>query len=166
MLIISNLDDFFKALGRSARTAKECYISSYSIYAGITWDNVCTVTEFGYDNGGFKFFNLLEKRDVRTSIIVGKPMVIECRPGCPYCMEKQNQQVERIYNHQRRWPYFDWNICKEHHAKYIIFDNHDCFIGGRNVTDSSFFDLSFFVNDASLFEELKTIHRGKVLAAG
>ena len=158
-LIIDN-KDHFKVLFETVKKNKpsKCYISTFNIFAGITHDGKDVVEDYHYENISHDFLELLRNLKVKTEIVVGLPYFMECRKGCPDCLNEYQKRTRRIYKHFDKWPEFKWKALEFHHSKYILFSPKYSFIGGRNLTSSNYNDLTFLHTDTKLYNKLVKYH--------
>lgn len=133
---------------RVADKPDEILISSFGIYAGITYNGQDT-TEWG-DKYRLATRDLLETmRKIPTvRMMIGVASYRSCK-GEGYCKDCELQYAKgliRLAYHAELFPQFQWRVSTELHLKCAIFyygDNIKGVAGGRNFTDSSWADVTF-----------------------
>ena len=141
----------YKAIARfMSRRPNYITIVTYGLYAGITQngDNVAD----RYQNDVHDLLEAIDKnmdkvRDASVNIIVGLPEYYPCRLQCPDCLEKYKGQLIRMVKTAKHWPRFNWVFKKACHMKAFVFKKGSIYVGGvtggRNLSSSSWEDLSF-----------------------
>lgn len=133
---------------RVADNPQKILISSFGIYAGITYSGQDT-TEWG-DKFRLATRDLLETMrkidDVR--MLIGVADYRGCK-GERYCKDCELQYVKtliRLAYHAELFPELQWRVSTQLHLKCAIFyyeDDVRGIAGGRNFTDSSWADVTF-----------------------
>ena len=133
---------------RVAENPKSILISSFGIYAGISYAGQDT-TEWG-DKYRLATRDLLEtmRKIPDVKMLIGVAQYRGCK-GEQYCKDCEMQYVKtllRLVYHAELFPEFQWKVSTELHLKCAIF-YYDSAIkgvaGGRNFTDSSWADVTF-----------------------
>lgn len=122
-------------------------IASYGIYAGITFANEDTA-EWGdkYQLATRSFINRLKSVN-NVRILVGISEYRSCKNDNP-CLDCEKQYVKsliRLLNHAEKFDYCEWKMMYDLHLKCCVFENGDNIkgiCGGRNLSDSSWNDVS------------------------
>lgn len=131
-------------------------ISSFGIYAGImpNGDDIHLKSEKYHNRIHDVFDSLVEVPSVQ--VLVGVPSYIECIDYCSHCAEKYIRNMIRTHMHSKRWNY-SWKFSTELHLKcsvYIWKNLKRAIVGGRNMTNSSFADLSMLVKDEQVIDNI------------
>ncbi len=149
--LIIESKEHYAILSKCVKGADEVLIASFGLYAGILADGR-DVTEWGhkYDNLVHKFLDRL--RNIKSvKILIGLPVLTYCtpddQPKCPHCEVKHIRYLERLLHTTQHWPDFEWKVAQDLHLKFCGMFKKGVPIGGligsRNLTDSSWFDISF-----------------------
>ena len=147
--IILDLQEHYKTLSNFATGADEVLIASYGLYAGILHDGRDT-TEWGYkySNATHEFLDGL-KDTPNVKILIGLSPLTYCDVDkrCSDCETKYISQLERLLHTAEHWPKFSWAFTEELHMKFFGMFTAGAPIGGligsRNLSDSTWFDVSF-----------------------
>ncbi len=148
--IIVDTDEHYLALKEYVTEYPDSvYIATYGLYVGITGDGR-NCHEWGgkYTNRAQDFLNALV--DVpKVHILVGLPALIYCdkSEACEHCEAKHISFMERMLHTAKKWDAFHWKMAPEMHMKFFGFYRNQSPIGGitggRNLSDSDWFDISF-----------------------
>jgi hypothetical protein len=147
--IVIDTDKHYEALTDYAQKSDEIFIATYGLYAGITGDGR-DVTEWGpkYRNRAHELLDAIRKIP-KVEILIGLPTLIYCDKAkqCKHCEEKHIGYLERLWHTAQNWEDFNWKIAFSMHMKYFGFYAGGKPVGGisggRNLSDSEWFDISF-----------------------
>lgn len=152
MRLFTTINEYYSAITEAAKEIqpKEAYISTFSLYAGVTDKGLDTRKIYGYPNKTADFLDKLARNNVKTNIVVGLPETSICFDGCENCITKWNKTISRYEKTRDNWPDFNWVFINGNHTKFIVLVNSDqyrVFSGGRNLSESSWDDLTFRLPD-------------------
>ena len=140
----------------------ESYISSFGVYAGITHTGVdLKSVSSKYASKANDALSLLHEKDCNVNMLIGVSSFINCRGKVKYCYDCERnylKQLMRTQSHAELFNRFKWRIVVEHHTKYWIFKFGSKFkgvTGGRNLNDSSWDDITYFIDNEACVEILK-----------
>ena len=156
--LILDLKEHYKTLSDFATEADEVLIASYGLYAGILGDGRDT-TEWGYkyQNATHQFLDVIRDID-NVNIVIGLPPLIYCDENnkCADCEKKYISNLERLLHTSQHWPSFNWRFTEELHMKFFGMFADEVPIGGligsRNLSDSTWFDVSFKLSGDELLK--------------
>lgn len=100
----------------------------------------------------------IEVQNVR--VLIGHYASKGCKSSCPHCLEDEKKKARRIYKHTERWDTFEWKVNFQNHFKLVHLDNF-CFTGGRNLSNSSWTDVTLRVRGKDRRQKLKD-HFGNI----
>jgi hypothetical protein len=136
-------------------------IASFNLYAGIMHDGTDLHTKVGreYKSSAHEFLDaLVSCSSVR--ILVGVPAYDECVENCKNCAENYIKRLMRLNAHAERWP-FKWRFAEDFHLKSYVFEWNGklkrAVIGGRNLSGSSYVDLSMPIQDDSVIDKVSLL---------
>lgn len=145
------MEEYFKGLrGALSDKPNKIWLSTFNIYAGITKKAVDVRKAYSVTNHTANFLDQIDGLNIECNILCGLPMFTECRKGCLDCKQKKKDTFKRYKFTQRHWPNLNWKFVKDFHLKCAIFEYEDklrVFVGGRNLSDSSWVDLSMELAD-------------------
>lgn len=112
-------------------------------------------------------FRILESLNAKdTSILVGVPGFKSCTDyphRCKACLTKHKKSLSRLVQLREHYKNIKWSFVKESHAKFAV-GAPTVIIGGRNLSDSRFHDITVVYDDctiaAQLVAEFETINCG------
>ena len=140
---------------------KEVVIASFNVYAGILHDgDDCHEWGGKYRNNVHELLDSLA--DAKVSLLVGIPLFRPCKPACEECLEAHCKQANKLVKHSEKWPHFDWRFTESFHLKCCIFYYSKGSIGvtgGRNLTDSSWTDMSMVMNEKQTAQARKLFNQ-------
>ncbi len=144
-------EEYFKGL-RNALGDKpnRVWLSTFNVYAGITKNAIDVRKVYSITNHTANFLDQIDRLDVECNIMCGLPVFISCREDCPDCEQKKIDKLKRYKFTQQNWSGLNWKFVENFHLKYAIFEYEDklrVFIGGRNLGDSDWVDLSLELAD-------------------
>lgn len=122
-------------------------ISSFGIYAGLQANGMDV-----HPKEESQIRKILEKlRPINTYLLVGIPDYRSCRgfTKCMHCERKFVKGILRTYELSTLYPKFSWKISRAHHSKAFISIKNgliQAVVGGRNLTDSDWNDMSLLVS--------------------
>ena len=145
---------------------KHTIISTFGIYAGITYDGRDT-SEWGssYSLETRDIINRLQKID-NVRFLIGVAEYRSCKSGrSNYCIDCEQQYIRtllRLVFHAEKFPEFEWRITHNLHLKCcLFFYDQDCdpvqakgVAGGRNFTNSDWADVTFELQP----DQIKELH--------
>jgi hypothetical protein len=120
----------------------EVLLATYGLWTGIKGGRLA------YPNGAANFLTNCPKgncNEIRTRAIIGLPMFIQCKPGCPECIANEEKYRARIDEHINYWHNFSWKVVDEFHLKAVLFRHGTKWSGwggGRNLSGSKWVDVS------------------------
>lgn len=159
-MFISNEDhyDFIKKC--VADNPEHIFISTFGIYAGITYDGRDTA-EWG-ENYRLDTRDILEEMQSldNTRMLVGVADYRSCK-GFSRCLDCEKQYIRNLFRlsfHAEKFPGIEWRITTDLHLKCsLFFYDVDCspeeargVAGGRNFTNSSWADITFKLNSGQI----------------
>lgn len=144
MIILDTKSHINKLLELVAQS-ESVFISTFGLFAGIKSDGT-NLAAIDYKYGG-EIYDLLDAVSTKKSmILVGMPTFIECKIACEDCLQKHINACDRIGATANHWPTIRWRFIHNMHAKYYGFIRdgmpHNSIMGGRNLTGSSWDDIS------------------------
>jgi hypothetical protein len=163
MELLINYDDHVRWLSdRIDENPKSAIITSFGLYAGISYaGHDMTQIDWKFRS---KTRDLMEKmRSVPdVKFLIGVPKYKSCkgRRACVDCEAEYCKIFIRLSNHVDHFPEFKWKMATDIHMKACIFIyGNECkgISGGRNFTDSSWFDCTFELSDRNIKTILKHI---------
>lgn len=171
MELLVDYDDHVRWLSdRIDEKPKSVIITSFGLYAGISYTgNDMTQIEWKFRS---KTRDLMEKmRSVPdVKLLIGVPKYKSCkgRIACVNCEGEYCKTFIRLLHHVDHFPEFKWKMATDIHMKACIFIyGNECrgISGGRNFTDSSWFDCTFELSDRNIktiLRHIKPIWNGSV----
>lgn len=127
-------------------------ITSYNIYAGITFANQDTA------DWGDKYQlhtrqvmdRLVSIEEVRILIGISDYKSCKHKRQCLDCEKQYVKSIIRILNHAEKFYKFDWRISTNMFLKAYLFEYDDkcrCITSGRNLSDSIMTDISIKLSE-------------------
>lgn len=162
MRLLLTLEDHFKFLNECVR-AKPSYvqIATYGVWAGIMPDGRDS-REWGekYRSETREFLETL-RCVPKVRMLVGNYEYKSCKGKtagkvvpCKDCEKQYVMGLIRLVNHAEKFPEFKWRVSNGSHVKCALFyyDNGDVrgAAGGRNMTDSSWADVTVELDKMSV----------------
>ncbi len=151
MKVINNFNDLCDTVEKIFEKATDIFIVSFGLWAGIKANGENVGRYFEVRNQ--QTLEVISQKN--TKIIIGRPELYACTPGCEHCEKKHKGQVGRI---DKTLDYFgiEYKIINDSHAKFYLFNTGkwDAIIGGMNFSNSSWHDYMFHVKDKKLYNEL------------
>ncbi len=145
----------------AAKKPKEAIMATFNLYAGILHDGDDT-HEWGekYRNEAHELLDILVEIP-KVKMLVGFQPFIPCnKKGCEDCLANHYKRGVRLVKHAERWPEFEWKYLEKFHLKCNLFYYAKGCIGvtgGRNLSGSSWADLSFVMNDKQIVAARKLL---------
>ena len=119
-------------------TPKEVVIASFGLYLNSNWPPM-------------KNF-LKEVGRIDHKVFCGVPDYNPCRSDCEECAEKRLEYLDRCEEHSKAFKSVVW--CRQFHLKAIAFSDGECIIGGRNLSGSTYTDLSMTMKSVNLYNHV------------
>lgn len=158
MRLLIDPADHFKFMNECVESSpNKVHIASYGIWAGIMPDGRDT-----RDWNQKKYFSetreLLEslRSTAEVQLLIGLYEFKSCKgkQPCSDCEHKYMLDLFRLMNHVDKFPEFRWKVSSESHVKCCLFHYEDGtqrgVAGGRNLTDSSWADVSVELDKMSV----------------
>lgn len=158
MKIISDLGEHFDIIERLLdNNPDSVFVSSYGLYAGILQDGR-DANKFGpkYKTRSIDVLNKMSKYD--SKMIIGISDYKSCKHvRCEDCELKYIHSLIRIEKHSEAFPDIKMRIIRGNHLKCFIIRKGSKYLGitgGRNMSDSSWSDISFMIDHDTCLEIL------------
>lgn len=159
MKILETSEDFIREITNMVEMKpKFINMSTYGLYLGISVDNNGVVTDwnFRYPKAMRKIIDRIIELKIPCRIIVGdnsdKP---ECVTDCEHCKKNNENLIKRLIAHVEKFNSDIFQIVvKDNYHKKLISSNICYIIGGRNLTESGYEDLSFIGEDPEILKKL------------
>jgi len=142
--------------------ADQVLISTYGIYAGIT--------HYGQDlNGQSSKYTAYAKEFLdsligvsKVNIVVGLYPYSSCKGTvrCVYCESRYVRGLLRLSSHKDHFSSFKWRVKPNNHLKSVLAIKDNSFegiVGGRNLSDSNWNDLTFRLEPEDAKEVFKMV---------
>lgn len=150
MKIISDLQEHYDLIEKLLDTKPdEVFVSSYGLYAGILEDG----TDLNIIGPKYKTRSvdvLTKMAQTNSKIIIGITDFKACNTLCPDCELKYIRGLLRIQAHANKFPQIKFKMTRHNHLKCFIVKKGTKYLGitgGRNLSDSSWADISFFIEN-------------------
>lgn len=137
-------------------------ITSFGLYAGISYAGQ-DMTEIGWKFRS-RTRDLMEKMRSLPNVkfLIGTSRYKSCkgRTQCLDCEKQYSKEIIRLSHHVQFFPEFKWKAASDIHMKACIFiygDRCKGISGGRNFTDSDWFDCTFELTEPNIKTLLKHI---------
>lgn len=169
MKIITNVEEHYDCIEKMLDSSPDSvFISTYGIYAGLLHD--------GRDANLFgpkyktRSIDVLKKMSSikNAKVIIGLTEFNSCKPYCDECEMKYIHNLLRIKNHADAFPSINFKMIRHNHLKCFIINKGGKYLGitgGRNLSDSSWHDISFILgNDdcIKILEYAETVYESGV----
>lgn len=149
MELMVNYEDHIKWLSeRIDEGPTSTMVTSFGLYAGISYAGE-DMTKIGWKFRS-KTRDLMEKMRNLPNVrfLIGVPKYRSCKgkSQCINCEAQYTKDIIRLSNHIQFFPEFKWRMTSDLHLKSCIFTyGKTCkgISGGRNFTDSDWFDCTF-----------------------
>lgn len=163
MELMVNYDEHIKWLSdRIDEKPTGVIITSFGLYAGISYAGQ-DMTKLGWKFKS-KTRDIMEKMRPLSNVrfLIGLPKYQSCkgRSTCLDCEIQYTKNIVRISNHIELFPEFKWRTTSDLHLKSCIFlYDKVCkgISGGRNFTDSDWYDCTFELSQEHIRKLLKHI---------
>lgn len=160
MKLMRSLNEYYDSLLECIHEKpRRVTISTFGIFAGITYDGKDSSSwskPYGSEtNRLFKELNNLD--DVR--VVVGVSDFISCNRNsrCEDCASKYISSLTRLLFHKEYFSNIKWKFRASLHFKCVVFEFRDypvSFTGGRNMTNSSWDDISIKIDGTDALDIL------------
>lgn len=161
MIIYEDSTSQTKTMRALARNADEVLISTYGVYAGIQKDGV-NIHDWAKPEIHSYTQDFLNDCPDNTTIVVGLAEFKPCKVDCEFCAKKERDYMTRADKHKEHFDRFNWIFTSEHHMKAVCIrkgEDWNCFIGGRNLSDSNFTDMGVQLNGLQGADIAKSVKR-------
>jgi hypothetical protein len=162
MKLIPTVEEHFKELRSMTEGADQVLISTYGIYAGIN--------HYGQDlNGQSSKYTAYAKEFLdsligvsKVNIVVGLYPYSSCKgtARCVYCESRYVRGLLRLSSHKDHFSSFKWRVKPNNHLKCVLAIRGNSFegiVGGRNLSDSNWNDLTFRLEPEDAKEVFKMV---------
>lgn len=162
MRLLLTLEDHFKFLNECVRAKpNKVRVATFGLWAGIMPDGRDS-REWGekFRSETREFLEALREvpgHGGKVRMLVGNYEYKSCKGKNTTCTDCEKQYVMglvRLINHAEKFPEFKWRVNKGSHVKCALFyyDNGDVkgVAGGRNMTDSSWADVTVELDKMSI----------------
>jgi len=158
MKLLLEHDDHSRYLSdRVAEKPQKVLITSFGIYAGITYNGQDSTT-WG-DKYRLATRDLMEAMRTipEVKILIGVAEYKSCK-NKNYCIDCEKQYVKnllRLVFHTELFPEFEWRVSTDLHLKCALFYYDDIIqgvAGGRNLTDSNWADITVVLDKKHAME--------------
>lgn len=142
MQVLTDIDNWADAV---SKLSGDVFIATYNVAA------------FQSRGPVFKILEALNQHN--TSIAVGVPSFKSCTDypdKCRACLSKHKKSLARLAQLRDHYKNIKWLYVKESHTKFAI-NGSTAIIGGRNLSDSKFHDVSVAIKDPDLIWNLQNV---------
>jgi len=141
-------------------------IATFGLWTGI--DAAGKPTEDSKEeNSILQLLDQLEESDIFTRIVVGVPPFYSRTPPflppCLYCANSHRRMFQRLFHNRKKWRSIQWAFHKNSHTKltiaYLEGKPQWALVGGHNLSQSNFEDISLVIQDPKQLKELSKIYQ-------
>lgn len=161
MKILESSDDYIKEFNEIIdENPSWIYISTFGMYLGISVDENGKVNDWQskYPKPIRTAIDKIIEKSIPCKIITGEVGRELCVKDCPHCIKANEKLYQRLLAHIDIFHKDNLSLMVkvDYHQKMIVSDKR-YIIGGRNLSESSYADLSFSGTDQETIKSLKEI---------
>lgn len=151
--VVSDYGEFCQRLQEDVLGVwKDCLISTYGLYAGVGKNKA----DKYYEWQGHFLYQLLSLLDSgegrRVQVAVGLSELFHCTPNCPHCQKQYKRRIENLALTRAKFKNIEFLFVRENHTKFIAFDSGVVYAGSRNLSGSSWKEMSLRMVSVPLYQ--------------